>query len=352
VKQLKPKSIIGPAFRQAGHLPRCGLQPDFLLLECSPLSPIFRPQKSHFSQSEIAGATMDNHLVSLTDIRQAARKHWILAVAALLIGLFLEFWFYNYPPRGVLSEDTLIIGSVLGEPLVKFDTLWTRIINDDAKMLEILRVPELSESGNGADDLALVASLRRNLRYLPVGEVMVKIGLVRPGYDGRTFLNRFSAYLLEQLRVLGEETLKTRRESVRLRYASLAQQSWVISGIFGLTGFKDLLKDFSNFETLFTQNLRATDSPGLWQSIGWLFLNSWLNDFHALRNSYNQHFSEDFKLLDIYPRMPRIISSPQAVSVPVQPFHQLIYILVPCAIGLVYLSLLMLLSHKRADRQA
>ena len=295
---------------------------------------------------------MNNHLVSFADIRQTARKHRGLAIGALFICLFLEFWFYNYPPRGVLSEDTLILGSVLGEPLVKFDTLWTRIINDDARMLEILRAPTLSESGGEGGDLTLVASLRRNLRYLPIGETMVKIGLVRPGYDGRIFLNRFSAYLLEQLKLLGEENLKTRRESVRLRYASLAQQSWVIAGVFGLAGFKELLKDFSNFEALFIQNLKATESPALWQSIGWLFLNSWLNDFHALRNSYRQHFSDDFKLLDVYPRVPQIISSPQAKSVPVQPFHQLIYILVPCAIGLVYLSLLMLLSHKRADGEA
>ncbi len=282
------------------------------------------------------------------EVLQTAKKYPLLVLIALVLCIFLEFWFYNYPPRGVVTEDTLILGSVLGSPLVKFDALWTRIINDDGLMLQLVDESGLATKPDPRARLALASSVRKNLRYTVVNETVIKISLVRPGYDGRGVLNRFSSFVLTRLKELGDENLASQRELVKFKLHTVVERAWVIAAIFRLPGFQELLADKNAFARLYSQSLSAVDNPTIWNKLGWLWLNDQLAIFYAAQNLYRQHFADDLRLLSLFPRSPCLISSPDAPSVPVQPFHQLIFLLMPCAVGLMYFALLIALRQRDA----
>lgn len=285
---------------------------------------------------------------SPTEIAGLARKHVLTGVCCLVICIVLEVWFYHYPPRGVIGEDVIVSGSVIGNPLVDFNALWARVFNDDELMLKIIDQAGICDKKTRSERLKFLDSdIRRNLRYQDDKGTLIKITLKRPGFnDIRPFLNYFTDTLVAKLNVIGQETFKQRRERALAQYTRALERIRLLADYFVIVplqkGLASSSKELVEVDALTTElNYYQIKSP-----IARLLLGEFLPTFTTAQQYFRPYFDSEMKILDIFPRASVVLSARDMPASPVQPFYELIFILVPAAMFLVYLSLLVLFNRK------
>ncbi|MBU1109247.1 MAG: hypothetical protein KKB51_21390 [Candidatus Riflebacteria bacterium] len=291
----------------------------------------------------------------LTEIFQLARKHRFVGLCCLVLCLFLEVWFYNYPPRGVVGEDMLIAGSNMGNSLVDLNSLWARIVNDDALMLEIIDRSAICKHTEQSKRLSfLKRSIRQDLKFQIENNTIVKISFKRPASNQvRPFLNYFTDTFVKKLDAIGMEGLELRRQSASVQFANVIERMKFVASIFSISGIHELLSDYSNKPLQTDKILAVFQTVNAGSNIGRVLLGELLPQYTAAGIHYEKYFRNDMQFLDLFPRSSVILTSRNMPATPVQPFYELIFILCPVAVSLMYLSLLIVLrardSQDRCD---
>lgn len=281
------------------------------------------------------------------EILRLARKHYLIGIFCLSLCLFLEIWFLNYPPRGVIAEDVIIAGSVIGSPLVNFKSLWVRFFNDDELMLQIIGRAGICNYDDRIKRLAFLnLSIRRNLSYHQDNDTLIKISLKRPGFnDVRPFLNYFTDTLIEKLNAIGHENFELRKEKALIQYSRVIERIRFIANIFAIQTLGEIINHQKSTPPSTASFLSALQSGNIKSDFAQALLGELLPQYSSAQINYEPYFNDEMKILELFPRSAVVLSAKDMPATPVQPFYELIFLLVPLALALIYLSLLVILAR-------
>lgn len=284
----------------------------------------------------------------LTEIFHQARKHPFVGLCCLVLCLFLEVWFYNYPPRGVTGEDMLVAGSNLGNPLVDLNSLWARVINDDELMLQIIDRSAICRHTDRSKRLKfLKRSIRRDLKFQVENNTLIKISFKRPASDEvRPFLNYFTDAFVEKLDAISRENLEFRRQNASVKFANIIERMRLVASVFSIKNIHELLDDYGNKPLQTDKILAELQNANTGSSIGRALLGELLPLYNSAGVHFEQYVKNDMQILDLFPRSSVILTSRDMPSTPVQPFYELIFILVPAAVSMLYVSILIILRTR------
>lgn len=288
--------------------------------------------------------------ITFFDIASEAKKHYWLAFVCLFLCIYFEARFYVMPPRGVIGEDVILLPSVSGRLLVSFDSLWRRMVNDDELMISIIKQSGIYDNLDASERLAaLNGSIRNDLKYEKDSETIVRISFRRNTYKQvRPFLNSLTDKILEKLKALAEEELKSQREEASILKYMIHQRLLFLAEFFVFPEIGIALKEENEYKI--AEVFRSVETPDSW----WKRFGSMLSGELQLKlfiasSNWRDLTAENLEKLLIYPRQPQQLNSKETLPVPVQPFYQLVYVLTPIAVFIVYLSLLVLLCHFRVS---
>jgi len=306
------------------------------------------PQQNTFLRLTGNPLMSDQKEFRLSELPALARRHYLTGLFCLVICLFLEIWFLHYPPRGVVGENVIITGSVIGSPLVDFDSLWARVTNDDELMLQIIDRAEICRQKNRVEKLNFLnRTIRQNLKFQPENETLVKISFKRPGYnDIRPFLNCFTDALIDKLTNMGQESFEIRREKALVQYSRAIERLRFIAHFFDMPSIAALLENSPEAPVDTSRMLEKVRSDKVTDGIGRALLGELLPGYSTAQIYYEPYFNDKMKLLELFPRSPVVITARDMPPTPVQPFYELIFVLVPMAVFLIYASLLIILGRK------
>lgn len=284
------------------------------------------------------------------ELFRLARKHYLIGIFCLVLCLFLEIWFFNYPPRGVIAEDVIITGSIIGSPLVNFQSVWTRFFNDDELMLQIIDRAKICNYTDRIERLNFLnRSIRKNLRYQQDNETVIKISLKRPGFnDVRPFLNHVTDTLVEKLNAIGHESFELRKEKAMVQHSRVIERIRFIADIFAIQALGEIIGDPKSTPPPTTSFLNALQSDDIKSGLAQALLSELLSQYSSAQINYEPYFNDSMKILELFPRSSIVLSARDMPATPVQPFYELIFILVPLALTLVYVSLLVFFARNHA----
>ncbi|EKD80925.1 MAG: hypothetical protein ACD_39C02090G0005 [uncultured bacterium] len=287
------------------------------------------------------------HEIKPSEIVQLARKHVFVGFCCLVACICLEFWFYTYPPRGVIAEDVIVTGSFVGSPLVDFKSLWARVLNDDELMLTIVERSKLCKRNDKVAQLNFLNStIRQNLNFQFENETLVRVSFKRPGYsDVRPFLNYFTDKVIEKLNEMGSESFEVRKKKAQVQFSRALERVRFIAGFFKIETVKALLVD-STIPMPSDRLMAELSSGNIASSLGQVLLGELLPAYSTAQIHFEQYCRDDLKILELFPRSAVILTARDMPATPVQPFYQLIFILVPLATALVYVAVLLILGKK------
>lgn len=286
----------------------------------------------------------------LSELPALAREHYLTGFLCLILCLILEIWFFHYPPRGVVGEDVIITGSVVGGPLVDFNSLWARVLNDDELMLKIIDRANICKKNSRIESLNFLKhAIRRNLNFTTVNATLVKISFKRPGYnDIRPFLNYFTDTIVEKLEAMGQESFEIRKEKAMVQHTRVIERLRFIVELFSMPAMGEMLKKQSNMPMTTEKILEKLRSDRIADGIGRVLLGELLPSYSTAQIYYEPYVNDDMQILELFPRSPVILTARDMPPTPVQPFVELIFLLVPLAVSIIYISFLLILDRKNA----
>lgn len=290
----------------------------------------------------------NNKEFRLSELPALARKHYLTGFLCFVLCLFLEIWFLNYPPRGVVGTDVIITGSVVGNPLVDFNSLWARILNDDELMLQIIDRAQICKHEDRARRLNFLnRAIRQNLNFETENATLVKISFKRPGPDDvRPFLNYFTDTVVEKLDAIGQECFETRKEKALVQYARIIERFRFVADFFAMPTIGKMFRHQPNFTTSIPKILEELDSARITEGFGRALIGELLPHYSTAQINCAPYFDDKIKILELFPRSPIVITARDMAPTPVQPYYELIFLLVPLAVFIIYVSLLIILGQK------
>ncbi|NCB37395.1 MAG: hypothetical protein EOM80_01390 [Erysipelotrichia bacterium] len=308
------------------------------------LNPMLRIKKS---ASQELLAMQEDPQFKFSELLQTAGKHRFIGLCCLVLCVFLESWVAVYPPRGVAGEDVILIGSVMGSPLVRFEPLWLRMFNDDEFMLQVVERSGICKNTEKSEQLRFLnRTVRKNLKFCAENDTLIKISFKRPGYnDIRPFLNYFTEGLVQKLKLMSQEEFALRKEKARLQFVRIVERLRLVARVFRLPEIHKLLVDNGSILPG-GKLLLASEPESLRAEIGGLLINELLPPYYMAATTYEQYFKDNLEILNLYPRFPILLTSRDTPAMPVQPFYEMIFLLVPISVLLIYLALLIILRHK------
>lgn len=288
--------------------------------------------------------------ITFAEVRNLCKQHPVWIVICLVLCIAFELYFFNYPPRGVKAEDTIVVGSLVGKTLVNFETIWVRYINDDTFMLNLIDKLALVKSKSIKEQIRFLnASIRPNLSFEKVGQTIVRIKFQQPGYKNvRPFLNQFTKSLMTNFDKIAKERLDSIISKKKLVFKQLMQKIFQISEIFHIPNYR---VDFTNSDSIKDNLPSNTDYAAtgscLLTNIGKIANNNLIIAAYDAYEDIQNCVAKDKEILMIFPRKSILLTCDNTPPVPIQPFISLFYLLIPGAWFIVCLSGLLLFENSK-----
>ncbi|MGM0598307.1 MAG: hypothetical protein ACQETH_00700 [Candidatus Rifleibacteriota bacterium] len=275
--------------------------------------------------------------ITFGQFKQVALQHYGWALICIISLLFLESFFFIYPPRGFVAEDFVTLGSIKGQPLLSIDSLWQSKISDDIFMLDILDGSEIKRFKNRVEKLRYIENnLRPNLHFTSLNKTIFKITFIQPSAEKiRPFLNVFTKKFLDQVALISREQLQNRRRNANFFYRQLLRRNALIHSLFKpTTKFEKIIPDQkSRIDNVFPQ-----DEDSWLGKIGLITINELNKYLFRAQTMLKDYTDEQQKILSLFPFTHKRLTDPEMPPKPVQPFLFVFHIFVVIAIFLIYIA--------------
>lgn len=288
--------------------------------------------------------------ISIGILVETCKNNRFWAWACLLTFLLLETFFFFFPPRGYIAEDMIIAGSIRGQTLISVEHLWEKIVSDDQFMLEVLADAKISELHDKKEQLDFLNEVvRKNLKFLPVNQVLFRISFILPTAKGvREFLNTFTQRFVAELSLLSEDELALRRERVDFQYEQLFRRVLMIHSLLAPEmPIEEIVPDKNGFNTNF-KTLSFSGRSFLRKS-AMAVINELSRDLFAARIHQMNHNDHNQKILRLYPFSAVRLSDSSSPPKPVQPYLVVFYFSILVSVFLVFLAGLVYLIPEQSN---
>ncbi|HNW33894.1 MAG TPA: hypothetical protein PKM25_03110 [Candidatus Ozemobacteraceae bacterium] len=293
---------------------------------------------------------MNQEFSGLAAWRQAACRHpfWILTCVCFV--LYLEMWYWRYPPRGYESTDVLAIGESVGEPLVSFSRMWDRLYNDDSYMIDVMIRAGWPVSGTRETFLReLNSAVRPGLSYVMRGQGLAEIKFTQGTIEYlRPLLRAFTTQLLQQLRTSVTREFEKRRFRAAVGIEVLTRRRIALQNMFQIfdagrlmewTFGQPLPTASPEPETAFAGRMA---SASLVMLAGHLTIDSVHYQETMAWQAWSDLIASDPGPIVMAPREPLLLTDPLSPPRLVQPLGMSVYLFIPFACMLVCAAGLML----------
>lgn len=287
----------------------------------------------------------NNRTITFTRIKELVIQHPFWLILCFVVGIWLETFFISYPPRGVAAENHIVLGSQNGRAIVSFEGLWLKCIHDDNYMLEIIDSLKLKQLDKPIDRLNFLnRSVRPKLSFSKLGSRIIKIRFEQPGYSiVRIFLNTFTDNIMRKLNKIANEEIKALTINKQLILNQLLQKSFLIGELFDVEG---RVSGFSDKEVTHN-NYTTTNGGRFFSNIGMQLINGLRNSIFQAYNDLQSCINVNSEFKTIFPHKTQLLTLKNTPAHPVQPFLNLLYIMIPIATLLIAFSGLILFDNQQ-----
>jgi len=293
---------------------------------------------------------MQQEFSGLAAWRQAASRHpvWIFACACFV--LYLETWYWRYPPRGYEATDVVAIGESAGEPLVNFSRVWDRLFNDDSYMIDVMNHADWPVAGTRETHLReLNSAIRPGLSYAMRGQGLAEIRFTRGTIEYlRPLLRAFTGQLLQQLRTSTAREFEKRRFRAAVGIEVLTRRRIALQNMFQIfdagrlmewTFGEPLPNAIPESETSYAGKIASASFVGL---AGHLTIDSVHYQETMALQAWSDLIASDPGPIVLAPREPMLLTDPLSPPRLVQPLGMSVYLFIPIACLLICAAGLML----------
>ncbi len=271
---------------------------------------------------------------TLSHVVEASKKYRSFAIFLIILCVLLEIWFLKYPPRGMITTDVIVLGTVKGQPLVSFEQIWKRFVFDDNFLLETAEKSGFFTNQSPEEKLALLGKIRKSLSFEIEKDYFVKISFRQPGAKKvRTFLNSFTESLVKKLELIISEEFDQKKESAEKNLLQLENRAKFLKQAFNIN---------------FDENIIGKIVKNSFLTICGDFLENELTiPLHNAKKNLLIYTYDKWNFLSLYPRKPQILTDKKTQPQPIQPFYVLFLMLIPVGIFFMYAGVMVIISQQR-----
>lgn len=248
-----------------------------------------------------------------------------------------------YPPRGFIAEDTIVLGSINGQPLLAINSFWENNFNDDRLMVDIIEKSAIGEFSSRIETLKFLnENIRKNLRFQVLNDVIFKVSFTQATYKNiRPFLNTFTSRMIKEMTALTNEELEQRIQNARFQYQQLRQKSHFVHELFALkTAFEKLIPGMDGPPPELDENAET----GMVRKIGLVLINELNTRLFSASLYLKKHVDNEMKILSLFPRLSRSLTDQESMPKAVQPFLMAFYVFIPISMFLIFVAGLLYLA--------